>query len=81
MLTTVVTSGVPKKTADILSSATLIILLKNDVAAMNALKPAHGAAYLQTQRPIEMGSAIAKLACNYALQIVKEAMGLAVGPS
>jgi hypothetical protein len=38
MLTTIVTGDVPKKTADIMSSATLIILLKKVVATMEALK-------------------------------------------
>ena len=70
VLTSVVTSDVPKKTADILSSATLIILLKKDAAAREALKLAQGAAYMQQQRPIGMGTAIAKLACNFALQMV-----------
>ena len=67
MLTAVVTWDVPQKTADILSSATLIILLKKDTATMEALKAAQGEAYLQPRRPIGMGTALAKLACNCAL--------------
>jgi hypothetical protein len=70
MLTAVVTGDVPPKTADILSSATLIILLKKDTTSMEALKLAQGEAYLQPQRPIGMGNAVAKLACNCAPQMV-----------
>jgi hypothetical protein len=58
---------VPQKNADILSSTTLIILLKKDTATMEALKAAQGEAYLQPRRPIGMGTALAKLACNCAL--------------
>jgi hypothetical protein len=64
MLTAVVTGDVPPKTADILSSAILIILLKKDTASMEALKLVQGEAYLQPQRPIGMGTAVARLACN-----------------
>ena len=53
VLTAVLASDVPQKTADILSSATLIVLLKRDAAAMEALELKQGAAYLQPQRPIE----------------------------
>jgi hypothetical protein len=81
MLCAVVTGDVPQKTADFLSPATLIILLKKDAASMEALKLAQGEAYLQPQRPIRMGTSVAKLACNCALHVVKEAMGPAVGPS
>jgi hypothetical protein len=80
MLTTVVTGDVPKKTTDILSSTTLIILLRKDVATMEALKQEHGEAYMQPQRPIGMGASFAKLACNCTLHMVKEAMGPVVGP-
>ena len=81
VLTAIVAGDVPKKTADILSSATLIILLKKDAAAMEAMKQQMGAAYKQPQRPIGMGTALVKAACNCALLMVKEAMGPAVGPS
>jgi len=39
-----------------------------------------GEAYLQPQRPIGMGTALVRLACNCALTMVKDAMGPAVGP-
>lgn len=81
LLTAVITGDVPQKAADFLSSSTLIILLKKDAATMEALKQAQGDAYLQPQRPIGMGTAITKLACNCALHLVKEAMGPAVGPA
>jgi len=38
VLTAVVAGDVPQKTADILSSATLIVLLKKDAATIEALK-------------------------------------------
>jgi hypothetical protein len=81
MLTAVVTGDVPQKTTDFLSSSTLIILLKKDATSMEALKLAQGEAYLQPQRLIGMGTTVAKLACNCALEMVKEAMGPAIGPS
>jgi hypothetical protein len=76
----VVQGAVPQKTANILSSATLIVLLKKDAEQMQALKDKQGEAYLQPQRPIGMGTALVKLACNCALIMVKDAMGPAVGP-
>jgi len=81
MLTAVVTRDVPQKTTDFLSSSTLIILLKKDAASMEALKLAEGEAYMQPQRSIGMGTTVAKLACNCALQVAKEAMGPSVGPT
>ena len=75
-----VQGDVPQKTVDIMSSATLIVLLKKDVEQMHALKDKLGEAYLHPQRPIGMGTALVKLACNCALTMVKEAMGPAVGP-
>jgi hypothetical protein len=77
----VVSCKVPQKTVDILSSATLISFLKKYAATMEALKQQIGDAYLQPQRPIGIGTTIVKLACNYALTMVKEALGPAVGPS
>jgi hypothetical protein len=47
---------------------------------MQALKDKMGEAYLQPQRPIGMGIALIKLACNCALTMVQVAMGPAVGP-
>jgi hypothetical protein len=64
-----------------LSFATLIVLLKKDAKTMETLKQQMGDAYLQPQRPIDMGTTIVKMACNCALTMIKEAMGPAVGPS
>ena len=61
--TAVVASDVPQKTTDILSSATLIVLLKKDAAP----KLKQGATYLQPHRPIGMGTTIVKATCNCAL--------------
>jgi hypothetical protein len=68
------------KTADVLSSATLIILLKKDAPAMEEVKARLGPAYVKPQRPIGMGTAIAKVACNCALLLVKEAMFQRLAP-
>ncbi len=81
VLTAVVAGDVPKKIADIMSFATLVVLLKMDAAAMEAMKQQQGATYKQPRRPIGVGTAIVKAACNCALMIVKDAMGPAVGPS
>ena len=72
---------IPGKTAAILSSAALIILLKKNAAAMEEMKARLGPTYVQPQRPIGMGTAIVKMACNCALLLVKEAMDPAVGPT
>jgi hypothetical protein len=80
VLTAIIQGDVSQKTANILSSSTLIVLLKKDADQMQALKDALGDAYLQPQRPIGMGTALVKLACNCALTLVKEALGPAVGP-
>jgi hypothetical protein len=80
-MTDVYTADVLSKTADILSSATLVILLKKDATAMEQLKRRLGPTYVHLQRPIGMGMAIVKVACNCALLLVKGAMGPAVGPT
>jgi len=81
VLTTIVASDVPQKTADILSPATLIVLLKKDATTMEALKQQQDVAYRQPQRPIGIGTALVKAACNCALTMVKEALGPTVGPT
>ena len=80
-MTVVYTVDVPAKTADILSSATLVVLLKKDAAAMEEMKRRLGPIYVQTQRPIGMGMVIVKVACNCAMFLVKEALGPTVGPT
>ena len=81
VMTVVYTADVASKTADILSSATLVILLKKNAEAMEQMKQRLGPTYVQPQRPIGIGMAIAKVTCNCALLLVKAAMGPAVRPS
>jgi hypothetical protein len=80
LMTGVYTADVPTKMADILSFATLVVLLKKDATTMEEMKERLGPAYVQPQRPIGMEMAIGKVACNYALLLVKEATGPAVSP-
>jgi hypothetical protein len=80
-MTTVYTVDVPTKTANILSSATLVVLLKKDAAAMEVMTRKLGPTNVQPQRPIGMGMAIVKVEFKLVLLLVKEAMGSAVGPT
>jgi len=48
LMTTIVKEDVSKKIPDLLSSATLVMLLKKDVETMVAMKEALGAAYVQS---------------------------------
>jgi len=82
LMTAVVAGDVPSKTVEIYclhrySSS----LSKKDAEVMEALKRQYGLTYVQPQLPIGMGTAIVKVASNCALLLVKDAMGLAVGPS
>ncbi len=61
---------VPAKAIDIVSYATLIVMLKKDQAAMDELKKQQGLDYRQPQRPIGTGTAVVKVACNCALLLV-----------
>jgi hypothetical protein len=82
LVTVVYMADVPTKMAVILSSATLVVLLKMDAADMEGMKRRLGPAYVQTRRPIAMGMAIVnKVECTYALLLLKEAMGSAIEPS
>ena len=65
----------------VLSSATLVVLLKKDAKTMEAMKQAQGPAYLQPRRPLGMGSTFVKLASNCALHFIRGAMGPVVGPA
>ena len=76
---TFIKGGVSKKITDLLSSATMVILLKKDVKTMAKMKLSQGAAYLQPQRPLGMGSTVVKVASNYALLLLKSSLGSAVG--
>jgi hypothetical protein len=78
----IVKGDVPDNTADILSSATLIVLLKKDAGTtMATLNQHQGSDYLQPQRPVRMGMPFVKITSNYTLTIVRDAMGPTVGPS
>ena len=62
---------------DLLSSATLVTLLKIAEAEMAVLRDKQGDAYRQPQRSLGMGSAIPKLAANCVRVIVQQAVGMA----
>ena len=51
-MTTIGKGDISNKIADLLSSSTLVILLKKDAETMAAMKEALGAAYVQPQRLI-----------------------------
>ena len=57
-MTTIVRGDVSNKIAYLLSSATLVILLKKDAEIMAAMKDALGAAYVQPHRSLAMGSIV-----------------------
>ena len=54
--TSIILGDVSNKISNLLSSATLVVLLKKDANTMVAMKLAQGPAYLQPQRPLGMGS-------------------------
>ena len=81
LMTALIAGDMPQKTSDMLSPTTLIVFLKKNAEAMEALKSQLGHEYVQPQRPIGMGTTIAKVGCNYALLLVKDAMGPVVEPS
>jgi len=54
-MTTIARGDVSNKIADLLSSATLVILLKKDAETMDAMKETLGPAYVQPQLPLDMG--------------------------
>ena len=67
-------------TCDILSSATLVVLLKKTEAEMVALREAQGDAFFQPQRPLGVEGAITMLATSCVLGVVDTAVGAAAGP-
>ena len=81
LATSIVQGDVSDNFYHLLSSATLVVLLKKDAETMNAMKQAQGPAYLQPQGPLVMGSTFAKLASNCALHLIRGAMGPVVGPA
>jgi hypothetical protein len=80
-MTTIVRGDVSQKLDDLLSSATLIILLKKDAATMAAMKEELSTDYVQPQRPLGMGSTLVKIASNYPLLMPHGSRGAVVEPS
>ncbi len=80
-MTTIIKGDVSNKIANLLSLATLVIVLKKDAATMAAMKQSHGEAYSQPQRSMGIGSTIVKVASNYALLSLRDKLGSAVVPS
>jgi hypothetical protein len=81
LATSLIQGDVSDKISHLLSSATLVVLLKKDAETMVAMKQTQGHAYLHPQRPLGMGSNFVKLASNCALHLIRCAMGSAVGPA
>ena len=63
-------------TCDLLSSATLVVLLKKTEEEMEALKLRKGQLYRQPQRPLGMGSTIPKIVANCILAKVQPDVGV-----
>ena len=80
-MTVIIKGDVSNKIADLLSSESLVFLLKKDAATMAEMKLAHGEMYLQPQRPLGMGSTLVKTACNCALILLRGSLGGDVGSS
>jgi hypothetical protein len=70
---------VSDKISDLSVSATLLVLLKKEVETMAKIKRVFGDAYLQSHRPLGMGSSLVELASKCAQILLKGNLGLAVG--
>jgi hypothetical protein len=81
LATSIIRGDVSDKISHLLSSATLVILLKKDAKTMVAMKRAQGHVNMRPQSPLEMGSTFVKLASNCALHLIRGAMGPVVGPA
>ena len=79
LLGALVAGDVTDDTCDLLSSATLVVLLKKTDEEMAALKVKQGPLYKQPQRPLGMGSTIPKIAANCLLEKVQPAVGTSAG--
>ena len=67
-------------TCYLLSSATLVVLLKKIEEEMEAaLKLRQGQLYMQPQRPLGMGNTFPKIAANYILAKVQPVVGVSAG--
>jgi hypothetical protein len=80
-MTTIIEGDVSNKIAVLLSSATLVIILKKDAKTMAAMKEELGVAYVQPHRSLGMGSTLVKNASNCALLMFRGSLGADVGPS
>ena len=80
LITTIARGDVSERITDLLSSATLRILLKKEAETMAAMKEALGADYVQPQRPLGMGSILVKIESNCALILPRGSLGVVVGP-
>jgi hypothetical protein len=79
LLAAMVAGDVTDATCDLLSSASMVILLKKTEAEIEALGATQGEAYMQPHRPLGMGSAILKLVASGVLDIVQPVIGVATG--
>ena len=78
---TLVKGEVSNKIADLLSSTTLVVLLKKDAEAMAQLKLPQCEAYRQPQRPLGIGSKLVKVISNCVLLLLKGYLGPTAGPT
>ncbi len=79
LIASLVAGDVTDDTCDLLSSPTLVVLLKKTYEEMEALKLRQGPLYTQPQRPLGMGSTIPKIAANCLLGKVQPAVGVSAG--
>jgi hypothetical protein len=80
-LTSIIKGHVSNKIADLLSSATLAIILKKDTETMAAMKSKLVAAYVHPRRPLGMGSTLVKITSSYALLLLRGSLRAVVGPT
>jgi hypothetical protein len=81
LMTMRVKGDVSNTTTYLMSSATLVVLLKKDAETMAEMKRTHGDEYLQPQRTLGMGSTLIKVTSNCALSLLKGNLGRNVGPA
>ena len=79
LMTNIIKRDVSRKVANLMSSATLVILLEKDAGTMAALKISEGDAYLQPLSPLGIGSSLVKIASNCALHLLRGNLGPGVG--
>jgi len=79
LISALATWDVTDITCDLLSSATLVVLLKKTDEEMEALKHRQGPLYNHPQRPLGMGNTIPKIAANCVLANLQPAVGVSLG--